>query len=52
MCVNIPAVIEKYKDVKNFGLKRDINKMEIRGFTVQYLREELDQKKKKNEKSN
>ena len=36
MCVNIPALIEKYKDVTNLGLKWDVMKMEIRGFTVQY----------------
>ena len=33
---NIPAFIEKYRDVSDFGLKWDVIKMEIRSFTVQY----------------
>ena len=49
MCLNIPALIEKYKDVTDLGLKWDVIKMEIRGFTVQYskrrARSEKDQKK-------
>ena len=36
MSVNILALIEKYKDVTDLGLKWDVIKMEIRGFTVQY----------------
>ena len=36
MCENIPAFIEKYKDVSDLGLKWDVIKMEIRSFTVQY----------------
>ena len=36
MCENIPAFIEKYRDVSDLGLKWDVIKMEIRGFTVQY----------------
>ena len=49
MCVNIPALIEKYKDVTDLGLKWDVIKMEIRGFTLQYskrrARSEKDQEK-------
>ena len=49
MCVNIPALIEKYKDVTDLGLKWYVIKMEIRGFTVQYskrrARSEKDQEK-------
>ena len=33
---NIPAFIEKHKDVLDPGLKWDVIKMEIRGFTMQY----------------
>ena len=36
MCENIPAFIEKYRDVSDLGLKWDVIKMEIRSFTVQY----------------
>ena len=36
MCENIPAFIEKYKDVSDLGLKWDVMKMELRSFTVQY----------------
>ena len=36
MCKNIPAIIEKYRDVSDLGLKWDVIKMEIRSFTVQY----------------
>ena len=33
---NIPAFIEKHRDVLDLGLKWDVIKMEIRGFTMQY----------------
>ena len=33
---NIPAFIEKHRNVLDLGLKWDVIKMEIRGFTVQY----------------
>ena len=36
MCENIPAFIEKYRDVSDLGLKWDVIKMEIRSFTVQF----------------
>ena len=36
MCKDIPAIIEKYRDVSDLGLKWDVIKMEIRSFTVQY----------------
>ena len=33
---NIPAFIEKHRDVLDLGLKWDVIKMEISGFTTQY----------------
>lgn len=36
MYESISALIEKYKDVTDLGLKWDVIKMEIRSFTVQY----------------
>ena len=49
LCANIPAFIEKYKDVTDLGLKWDVIKMEIRSFTVQYskrrARSEKDEEK-------
>ena len=40
MCDNIPAFIEKYRDVSDLGLKWDVIKMEIKSFTVQYSKRE------------
>ena len=36
MWENIPAFIQKYRDVTDLGLKWDVIKIEIRSFTVQY----------------
>jgi len=33
---NMPAFIEKHRDVLDLGLKWDVIKIEIRGFTMQY----------------
>ena len=49
MCDNIPAFIEKYRDISDLGLKWDFIKMEIKSFTVQYskrkARSETDKEK-------
>ena len=34
--INIPIFMEKYKEVHDLGLKWDLIKMEIRGFTIKY----------------
>ena len=34
--MNLPSFKEKYKEIHDFGLKWDLIKMEIRGFTLQY----------------
>ena len=56
MRVNIPALIEKCKDVTDLGLKWDVIEMKIRGFTVQYskrrARSEKDQEKQLPKKLN
>ncbi len=36
---NIPNFREKYSDITNLGLKWDLFKMEIRGFTVKYSKQ-------------
>ena len=33
---NLPSFKEKYKEIDDLGLKWDLIKMEIRGFTLQY----------------
>ena len=47
MCENIPAFIEKYRDVSDLGLKWDVIKMEIRSFTVQYSKRKARSEKDK-----
>jgi len=47
MCENIPAFIEKYRDVSDFSLKWDVIKMEIRGFTMQYSKRQARSEKDK-----
>ena len=47
MCENIPAFIEKYRDVSDLGLKWDIIKMEIKSFTVQYSKTKAGSEKDK-----
>ena len=47
MCENIPAFIEKYRDVSDLGLKWDVIKMEIRSFTVQYSKRKASSEKDK-----
>ena len=47
MCDNIPAFIEKYRDVSDLGLKWDVIKMEIRSFTVQYSKRKARSEKDK-----
>ena len=34
--MNLPSFKEKYKEIHDLGLKWDLIKMEIRGFTLQY----------------
>ena len=34
--MNLPSFKEKYKEIHDLGLKWDLVKMEIRGFTLQY----------------
>ena len=34
--MNLPSFKEKYKEIQDLGLKWDLIKMEIRGFTLQY----------------
>ena len=47
MSENIPAFIEKYRDVSDLGLKWNVIKMEIRSFTVQYSKRKVRSEKDK-----
>ena len=41
--MNLPSFKEKYKEIHDLGLKWDLIKMEIRGFTLQYSKRKAKQ---------
>ena len=45
---NLPLFREKYADLVDLGLKWDVIKMEIRGFTIKYSKIKAKQRKMKN----